>query len=76
MKPAPSTQQPATRIRSFRVVKKQNNDMTYFINTNDPQDFYVAEDVKHLVSEKKIYTEDDLIIEGSFVRLKKRLIDY
>jgi hypothetical protein len=52
MKPAPSTQQPATRIRSFRVVKKQNNDMTYFINTNDPQDFYVAEDVKHLVSEK------------------------
>ena len=65
-----TTSKPTTmKHRQFRVVVKRRNDCVYFINIDNPDDFYVYE-TAHFSSVRAnhIYRESQLHIEGRFVK--------
>ena len=65
-----TTSKPTTMThRQFRLVVKRRNDCVYFINIDNPDDFYVYE-TAHFSSVRAnhIYRESQLHIEGRFVK--------
>ncbi len=58
------------RLKSFRTRKNRNNDLTCFINVENPEEFYFYEGPQQRIDNKKIYKEHEIEFHGRFIKLR------
>jgi hypothetical protein len=54
-------------MKSFRASEKQNSDLVFLINTQNPEEFYVYEGERRPFKHDQIYTENQLLFDGRYV---------